>query len=68
MELAEAQRETVQLFRRTEDPVLTTSDVAEEFGITSEAARQRLDRLVDRGLVEKRTVGAAAVVYWLSDD
>jgi len=61
-------KEIVQLFRDSEYPVLTASDLEEEFGFSRQAANYRLQQMVDRGTVVKRKVGGAAAVYWLSQD
>ncbi len=60
--------EIVQLFRESEYPVLTASDLEEEFGFSRQAANYRLQQMVERGTVVKRKVGGAAAVYWLSQN
>ena len=61
--------ETVRLedvtgvFDDVRGPVITSSDVAEELDCTTEAARQKLQRLYDRGEVDKRKTGRV-VVWW----
>lgn len=54
------------VFDRVDGPVITSSDVAGELGCTTEAARQKLRRLYDRGEVGKRKTGRT-VVYWRAD-
>lgn len=46
------------------DPVATAKEVGEALGCTGEAARQKLTQLHDDGRVERKTVGARAVVWW----
>ena len=60
--------EIIQLFRNSEYPVLTASDLEEEFGFSRQAANYRLQRMVERDTVVKRKVGGAAAVYWLKED
>lgn len=55
------------VFDRVDGPVITSSDVADELGCTTEAARQKLTRLYDRGEVDKRKTGRT-VVYWRVDE
>jgi predicted ArsR family transcriptional regulator len=51
----------------TADPVATASDVADQLGCTSEAARVKLVRLREEGAVDRRKVGSSAVVWWPAD-
>lgn len=54
----------LEILRESDDPVLTAKEVGEELGCTSEAARQRLHELEERGDVESKQVGARAVVWY----
>jgi hypothetical protein len=56
-----------EVFDRVRGPVVTSSDVADALECTTEAARQKLTRLYDRGEVDKRKTGRT-VVYWPTDD
>lgn len=56
----------LDVFNRVRGPVITSSDVSQEFGCTTEAARQKLTRLYDQGRVDKRKTGRT-VVYWRTD-
>ena len=53
------------VFDEVRGPVITSSDVADALDCTTEAARQKLTRLYDRGEVDKRKTGRT-VVYWRS--
>lgn len=55
-----------KLFDEIKGPVLTTSDVAAAFDCSTEAARQKLGTLTDRGEVDSRETGRT-IVYWLTD-
>jgi predicted nucleotidyltransferase len=46
------------------DPVATATEVGEEIGCTGQAARKKLNQLHETGEVERKTVGARAVVWW----
>lgn len=48
-----------------EYPVATTGDVADLLDVSTEPVRRRLHDLHDEGRVERRKVGARAVVWWL---
>jgi predicted ArsR family transcriptional regulator len=54
------------VFEEVRGPVITSSDVAEQLDCTTEAARQKLRRLHERGDVERRKTGRT-VVWWLAE-
>jgi predicted ArsR family transcriptional regulator len=56
----------LEVLQGSDDPVLTAKEVGNELGCTSEAARQRLHELEDRGDVASKQVGARAVVWYLA--
>ncbi len=56
----------LEILRQSDDPVMTAKEIGEELGCTSEAARQRLHGLEERGDVESKQVGARAVVWYLN--
>lgn len=55
------------VFDQVRGPVITSSDVAEALDCTTEAARQKLTRLADRGEVDRRKTGRT-VVWWRADE
>jgi len=55
------------VFDNVRGPVVTSSDVADALDCTTEAARQKLTRLYDRGMVDKRKSGRTTI-YWRTDD
>ncbi|MDS0278724.1 PAS domain S-box protein [Halomicroarcula sp. S1AR25-4] len=67
--LTEALRETLALFDGAGTPV-TTTEAAERLGLGRRSTYDRLDRLVDRGRLDTKKVGASARVWWRppSDD
>ena len=50
------------------DPIVTAPEVAERLGYTRQAVNQRLPELVESGYLNRRQVGAKAVVYWLTEE
>lgn len=54
----------LEVLQQEDDPVMTAKEVGERLGCTSEAARQRLHELQDRGDIKSKQVGARAVVWW----
>lgn len=59
--------EILNKIRKIEDPVFTTTEIAEEFDITRQAALYRLDNLTDRGVLKKKSVGRS-VVFYVNED
>jgi len=51
-------------FDTADEPVLTAAELAEQFPVSAEAVRQRLERLREEGKVGKKTTGARAVAWW----
>lgn len=45
------------------EPV-SASEVAEEFDISNRAALNKLEKLQERGEIERKNVGSRAVVWW----
>lgn len=54
------------VFEATTDPVLTTSEVAEELPIGKRATLNRLEDLVERGEIESKDVGVGRV-WWRAE-
>jgi len=49
------------------EPVMTSVEVADQLGVTQQAAHSKLQRAHEAGVVEKKKVGARAVVWWIPD-
>ena len=49
--------------RRADEP-LTATELASEFSVTNRAVLNKLNSLHERGVVERKEVGARAVVWW----
>lgn len=50
------------------DPVVTAPELAEKIDVTQQAAHSKLSDMLERGLVEKKQVGARAAVWWPTTD
>jgi len=59
-------RTLLDSFGVSRGPVSTTSDIAEEVGLSLDAVRIRLRQLEEEGMVESKQVGARATVWWVS--
>ncbi|PSQ61264.1 MAG: histidine kinase [Halobacteriales archaeon SW_8_66_22] len=63
--LTEPLRETLDAFEREGAP-LTTSEVTAQVDVSRRSTYERLERLVERGYLETKKVGASARVWWLA--
>ena len=56
-----------RVFGTVSGPVVTSTDIASELGVTTEAARQKLNDLHARGMLGKRKT-AGRNIYWLQPE
>lgn len=59
--------DVLEALREQSDPVATAGELAEALDVSSETARRHLSELHEQGLVDRKTVGARAVVWWALD-
>lgn len=57
----------IEAVRVADTPVVTARDVGETLGCSVDAARKKLSLLHDEGRIDRMTVGASAVVWWLTE-
>mgnify|MGYP002126151916 CR=1 FL=1 len=62
-----ARKELISVFELTDDPVLTAPEVADELDITQQAAHKKLQSAHRDGEIERKKVGASAVVWWTAE-
>lgn len=60
--------DVLEALREQPDPVATAGELADILGVSSETTRRHLAELHERGLVDRKTVGSRAVVWWALDD
>jgi predicted transcriptional regulator len=58
--------DVLDVFDAVDGPAITSSDVAEHLECTTEAARQKLQRLVEDGTLDRRKTGRT-VIYWRAE-
>lgn len=58
----------VEVFRASDDPVLSTSEVADELPIGRRGTLKRLQSLVEDGTLESKPIGGRNTVWWLSEN
>jgi len=56
--------EVMEFVQEYPDPVVTANEVADQFDVTSRAARYRLDQLSEEGLLTGKKVGASAKIWF----
>lgn len=60
--------EVLIAMRDVQAPFVTVGDVAEAVGCSRETARRKLTDLHEEGAINRREIGASAVVWWVPDD
>jgi biotin operon repressor len=58
--------EILQLFRDTDDPVLSTAEVTEQLSIKRSATYKRLSALHDDGQLTSKDIGGRNTIWWIS--
>lgn len=58
------EQDILKVFDRSRDPFLSTSEIAAELPIGTDAVRKRLDGMAEAGLVDRKKIGARAVGWW----
>ena len=59
--------DVIEVMVEHSDLFVTAGEVAEEIGVTSTTANERLHELREEGRVERKEVGANAVVWWVPE-
>lgn len=57
----------LRVFLSSPDPAFISSEIADELDVTAEGARHQLNRLVERGLLNRKKPGSRTVIYWITD-
>jgi predicted ArsR family transcriptional regulator len=60
--------ELLAVFQRTDDPVLSTAEIADELPIKRRATLTRLRRLADNGVLNRKQTGGRNTVWWPTTD
>ena len=59
--------EIIDLFRDTDDPVLSTAEVTEQVPLKRRATYNHLRSLADEGRLESKQIGGRNTVWWLAE-
>ncbi|MFC6965045.1 MarR family transcriptional regulator [Halocatena marina] len=62
-----ADEEILSVLTEANAPVVTATEIADEIDMTRQAITRRLKRMREEGFVERKEVGARAVVWWLTE-
>lgn len=60
--------EILEVFSATDDPVLSTAEVAEGLPIHRRTVYNYLESLREEGVLEKKTVGGRNSVWWIASE
>ena len=58
------EQDILKVFDATEDPFLTTSEIAEQLPVSRQAVHHRLEQMREKGLVDKKKTGARGAGWW----
>ncbi|WP_245697889.1 hypothetical protein [Haloplanus vescus] len=56
--------EILDVFKRSDDPILTASEVSDALNMGRRGMLARLESLEERGLLKSKKVGGRSVVWW----
>lgn len=59
--------EILALFRETDDPVLSTAEVAEQVPLARRSVYDRLTSLRESGQLDAKEIGGRNTVWWVPD-
>ena len=57
-------QDILKVFDAADDPVLSASEIAEEFGVARQTITRHLNDMKKEGLVERKEMGARSVAWW----
>lgn len=59
-----SEQDILKVFDESDEAFMTASELAEVLPVTQQAVNYRLNRMHEKGLVEKKKAGASAVGWW----
>lgn len=57
-------QDILKVFDTSDEPVLSATEIAEEFDVARQTVTRRLSEMEEEGLVEKKQMGARSVAWW----
>lgn len=61
-------KEILDVFRRSNDPFLIASEVADELTVGRRAVYKRLEQLAEEGYLGRKKIGGRGTGWWLLED
>lgn len=58
------EQDILKLFDATDDPFLTTTEIAEQLPVSRQAVHHRLEQMREKELVDKKKTGARGAGWW----
>lgn len=58
------EQDILKAFDYSDDPFLTTTELAEELPVSRQAVAYRLEQMREKGLVDKKKTGARGAGWW----
>jgi len=58
------EQDILKVFDATDDPFLTTTEIAERLPVSRQAIHHRLTQMREKGLVDKKKTGARGAGWW----
>lgn len=65
-DLTESEQRYMSAVARSPDPVVTTTEIAEELDLTQQAVYNAFQNLESKGLIQSKKVGSRSKVWWLT--
>lgn len=59
-----SEQDILKIFDNSDDPILTSSEIADELPVSRQAVNYRLKQMHEEGLVDRKETGARAVAWW----
>ena len=60
--------EILTVFRETDDPVLSTSEIAEDLPLQRRSVYDRLVSLAEEGRIKRKQIGGRNTVWWIAEE
>ncbi|QIO25283.1 winged helix-turn-helix domain-containing protein [Haloarcula sp. JP-L23] len=60
--------EILNQFEEADAPFLTATEIADELDVQRQAIHYRLQKLLEKGVVERKEAGSRAVGWWIAEN
>lgn len=59
--------DVLEVMRNADEPFVTAKEITDQVDVRSKSVHERLQELVDENTVNRKKVGARAVVFWIPE-